>query len=91
MNKRVIQFIASVIVLAALVVGRPVSYPDNVHTVHGFPFVWGTHQLVTIAGSVDYWMVSQITLALDTALWLTILMMLPDLVENYNNRKEKKS
>jgi hypothetical protein len=68
--------------LIALLYGRSVSYPDNVHSLHGLPLIWGTHQLVTIAGPVDYWMVSITNLAIDLVIWLAIIMIIPYLLKD---------
>ena len=76
------QIAAAILMVVALLYGRPVSYPDNVHNLHGFPLVWGTHQLVTIAGPVDYWMVSIINLAVDLLVWIALILVIPLIVDN---------
>jgi hypothetical protein len=81
-RKSIVQLVASVLMLIALLYGRSVSYPDNVHSLHGLPLVWGTHQLVTIAGPVDYWMVSITNLAIDLVIWLAIIMIIPYLLKD---------
>jgi hypothetical protein len=78
---QLIQIAASILVVVALLYGRPVNYPDNVHNLHGFPLVWGTHQLVTIAGPVDYWTVSIINLAVDLVAWIALVMLIPFIVK----------
>jgi hypothetical protein len=85
------QAAVAVIIIVALVIGRPVSMPDNVQNLHGFPMVWGTHQLVTIAGPVDTWRVSITALIIDLVLWLAILIMTPVAVEYYFQRGKKTS
>jgi hypothetical protein len=67
--------------LFALLYGRPVNYPDNVNNQHGLPMVWGTHQLVTIAGPVDYWMVNITNLAIDLVIWVAIILIVPSIVK----------
>lgn len=41
MRRTVYQAAVALLALAALIYGRPVSYPDNVHTLHGLPLTWG--------------------------------------------------
>ena len=55
---KIIQLAVSLIMIAVMLFGRSVSYPDNLHNLHGLPLAWGTHQLVTIEGPVDYWLVT---------------------------------
>ncbi|MCW4012971.1 MAG: hypothetical protein NWF07_08260 [Candidatus Bathyarchaeota archaeon] len=78
----ILQIVVSILMLVALLYGRPVNYPDNVNNQHGFPLVWGTHQLVTIAGPVDYWMVSLTSLAVDIILWIALIFVIPLIVDN---------
>ena len=68
--------------IVAMVYGRNVSYPDNVHVIHGFPLVWGTHQLVTIAGPVDFWYVSTVNLVIDLVFWVGLILITPYLTNN---------
>jgi len=90
MNKQTtIQIAASIVMIIALVAGRPINVPDNVADLHGFPIVWGTHQLVTIAGPVDTWRVSITMLIVDLVIWLAIIVALPLLVEKYLNKSAK--
>ena len=83
MRKAVYQAAVALFVLAALIYGRPVSFPDNVHTSHGLPLTWGVHQLVTIVGPVDTWRVNLVNLALDLVFWFGIVIITPVLVERY--------
>ena len=76
----IIQIAVSILMLVALLYGRPVNHPDNVNNQHGFPLVWGTHQLVTIAGPVDYWIVSVTNLAVDLVIWVGIILIVPFIV-----------
>jgi len=82
-RKSIVQLVASVLMLIALLYGRSVSYPDNVHSLHGLPLVWGTHQLVTIAGPVDTWSINIFKLALDLIIWLTIIIISPILYDRF--------
>ena len=81
-RSKVIQVLVAVVMLGAMVYGRNVSYPDNVHVLHGFPLVWGTHQLVTIAGPVDFWYVSTVNLVVDLVFWVGLILVTPYLT-NY--------
>ena len=85
------QVIVAIVIIVVMVVGRPVSMPDNVQNLHGFPMIWGTHQLVTIAGPVDTWMVSINALIIDLVLWLAILIMAPVAVGYYYQRGKETS
>jgi uncharacterized protein HemY len=75
--------------IIALTAGRPINYPDNVADLHGFPLVWGNHQLVTIAGPVDTWRVSITMLIVDLVIWLGIIVALPLAVEKFLNKSKK--
>ena len=83
MRKTVYQAAVALLALAALIYGRPVSFPDNVHTSHGLPLTWGVHQLVTIVGPVDTWRANLVNLALDLVFWFGIVIITPVLVERY--------
>ena len=83
MRKTVYQAAVTLLALAALIYGRPVSFPDNVHTSHGLPLTWGVHQLVTIVGPVDTWRVNLVNLALDLVFWFGLVIITPVLVERY--------
>jgi len=83
MKKTVYQAAVALLALAALIYGRPVSFPDNVHTSHGLPLTWGVHQLVTIVGPVDTWRVNLVNLTLDLVFWFSLVIITPVLVERY--------
>ena len=83
MRKTVFQAAVALLALAALIYGRPVSFPDNVHTSHGLPLTWGVHQLVTIVGPVDTWRVNLVNLTLDLVFWFGLVIITPVLVERY--------
>ena len=74
---KIIQVLVAVVMLVAMVYGRNVSFPDNVHTLHGFPLVWGTHQLVTFAGPVDFWYVNTVNLVVDLVFWVGLILITP--------------
>lgn len=77
MRKPIIQLAIALFAIAVLIVGRPVNFPDNVHTVHGLPVTWGVHQLVTIVGPVDVWRVNVINLAIDLLIWFGVMIIAP--------------
>lgn len=81
MRKSIYQSAVALLAIAALVFGRPVSFPDNVHTLHGLPLNWGAHQLVTIAGPVDTWRVNLVNLSLDLVFWLAIVIATPAILD----------
>ncbi len=77
------QVSVSLFALAALIYGRPVSFPDNVHTLHGLLLTWGVHQLVTIVSLVDKWKVSIVNLTLDLVFWFGLVLLTPVLTERF--------
>ena len=83
MRKPVYQAAVALFALAALIYGRPVSFPDNVHTLHGLPLTWGVHQLITIVGPVDTWRVNLVNLVLDLVFWFGLVIITPILAKKY--------
>ena len=77
MRKVIIQLAIALLAITVLVFGRPVSMPDNIHTLHGLPLNWGAHQLVTIAGPVDTWRVNLVNLAIDLVFWFGLAIGIP--------------
>ena len=79
MNKRsiLIQLACAIVALIALTYGTEFSVPDALSRSYGFPFNWGVHQLMTIAGPVDIWNVNMTNLIVDIGLWLLIIIALP--------------
>jgi hypothetical protein len=86
MGSRVPQVAVALFAIAVLIMGRPVSYPDNVHTVHGLPLTWGVHQLVTIVGPVDTWRVDIVNLAVDLLIWFGLVLATPYILEKVRKR-----
>jgi len=78
---RIYQILVAVIMLVAMVYGRNVSFPDNVHVVHGLPLVWSTHQLVTIGGPVDTWRVNMANMIIDLVFWASLITLTPYLTD----------
>ncbi len=83
MRRTIYQAAVALFALAALIYGRPVSFPDNVHTLHGLPLTWGVHQLVTIVGPVDTWMVNLVNLTLDIVFWFSLVLLIPVVTERF--------
>jgi hypothetical protein len=86
MRKTAYQAAVALFAIAALIYGRPVSFPDNVHTSHGLPLTWGVHQLVTIVGPVDTWTVNLVNLTLDIAFWFGLVLMSPVITERFTSK-----
>lgn len=83
MRRIVYQIVVALIALAAFIYGRPVSFPDNVHTLYGFPLTWGVHQLVTIVGPVDTWRVNLVNFSVDFVFWVGLVILIPVLAERF--------
>ncbi len=86
MKRTVYQAAVALLALAALVYGRPVSFADNVHTLHGLPLTWGVHQLVTIVGPVDTWRVNLVNLTLDMVFWFGLVLLIPVITERFTSK-----
>ena len=65
--------------ILAVAWGTTYDWPDNIHTDYGFPFVWSTNTLSTIAGAVNTWTVDITTLIIDIGLWLGIMVIIESL------------
>lgn len=83
MNKRtiVIQFACAILAIIALTYGVEFSVPDALSYSYGFPFNWGVHQLMTIAGTVDIWDINLTNLILDLVIWLVLIIAVPLLAD----------
>ena len=80
MEKKTIYVLLFMIIwtiLTILVVtwGTRNDWPDNVHINYGFPFVWSTQTLSTIAGPVNLWAVDISALIINLALWLGVMLI----------------
>ncbi len=91
MNKRaiIIQIICSILAVIGLSYGSEFSVPDAVSISYGFPFNWGVHQLVTIAGPVDVWSVNISYLVIDLGLWLLLILVLPIIADKFLRARSK--
>ena len=61
--------------ILALTWGSVFNWPDYYHVDHGFPLVWATHTLSTIAGPADIWQVNMTALLMDLLLWLGLMLV----------------
>ncbi len=80
MKKKTILTLVFIAVLTVITVlattwGNRFDWPDNVHVDYGFPFVWATQTLSTIAGAANIWAVDIAALTMNLALWLGILFV----------------
>ena len=64
-----------IISILATTWGTMKDWPDNVHIDYGFPFVWSTQTLSTIAGPTVLWTVDITGLTVNLALWLGIMLI----------------
>ncbi len=65
-----------ILTFLAVAWGTTFDWPDNIHTDYGFPFVWSTNTLSTIAGAVNIWAVDITALIVDIGLWLGIILII---------------
>ena len=64
-----------ILTVLAVTWGTRFDWPDNVHIDYGFPLVWSTNILSTIAGAVNIWVVDITALTINTGLWLGIMLI----------------
>ena len=76
-----------VLTILALTWGFVFDWPDYVHVNYGFPLVWATHTLNTIAGPVDKWRVDISVLLLDLLFWQGLMGITVTMVLHIFNRK----
>lgn len=70
-----IEVTFSVLTILGLTWGSEFNWPDNVHVDYGFPLVWATHVLNTIAGPVDRWRVDLAAIILDLVFLLGSMIL----------------
>ncbi len=73
--------------ILALAWGTTLNWPDFVHVNYGFPLVWGTHTLDTIAGPADIWDVNISALWVDLLLWLGSMLAAVAAILHVSNKK----
>lgn len=73
-------FLAVIIAFSSMLLGlvqsESFSWPDAVHTKYGFPFFWLTHQISSIAGPVDLWLVHPLDLTVNLFFWFGIALLI---------------
>ena len=96
-NNKVVLFVLFFavvwITLTALTMtwGFMINWSDYVHENYGFPLVWATHTLDTIAGPVDKWSVNVSCLLLDLIFWQGFMaIILAVVLRNYNSKARLK-
>jgi hypothetical protein len=78
------------ITVLAIAWGLTLVWPDNVHVNYGFPLVWATHTLNTIAGPVDKWNVNISFLVFDVVFWQGLMAIIVVVVlRNYGMEAKK--
>ncbi len=93
MTKKSILFLLAVnifwIILTILAITWETRFdwPDNVHVEYGFPFVWSTNTLSTIAGAVNIWVVDITALIMNIGLWLGIMLITESVLLFFFNKK----
>ena len=80
----ILQGLVGVLGVFTVGFGWPVNFADNVQRLHGLPFTWGVHQLVTIAGTVDIWTVDVMVLMVDLAIWIALVLLAPIFYDRFN-------
>jgi len=75
--------------ILALAWGTTLNWPDFVHVNYGFPLVWATHTLSTIAGPADIWDVNILALCVDFLLWLGSMVAAVTLILHVFNKKAR--
>lgn len=76
-------FIWVVFTTLAVTWGIRYDWPDYVHIDYGFPLVWATHTLSTIAGPVDLWEVNVTILLIDLLLWLGTMSIVVSIMMHF--------
>jgi hypothetical protein len=76
-----------IITILATAWGTRFDWPDNVHIDYGFPFVWSTNTLSTLAGAVDIWVVDITALTLNIGLWMGIMLITESVLLYFFDKK----
>lgn len=90
-GKLLIQGIVSFVAIIGIAYGRLVSFPDAVSRLYGLPLIWGVHQLVSIAGPIDFWSVNVTYLVFDLMFWMLVLLVISILMDRKRARADKAS
>ena len=81
----------ALITVFAVTVSNRYDWPDNVHFDYGFPFVWSTQTLSTIAGPANIWTVDINALTLNLLLWLGIAVITITSLHTTSTKRQAKS
>lgn len=81
----------TVVTIVTLTWGFRYDWPDFVHVDYGFPFVWATHTLSTIAGPADIWEVNITALSMNLLLWLGSMLAAMGFIFGIKRRRKEKS
>jgi hypothetical protein len=76
-----------ILTILAVTWGTRFDWPDNVHINYGFPFVWSTNTLSTIAGAANIWVVDITALTINIGLWLGIMLITESVLLYFFNKK----
>ncbi|MCW4021226.1 MAG: hypothetical protein NWF14_08375 [Candidatus Bathyarchaeota archaeon] len=92
LNKRSVSTLAFMVIwtvftILALTWGIMFDLPDFIHVNYGFPLVWATHTLSTIAGPVDIWQVNVSNLFIDLLVWLGTMVAIAAVTLHTLDRK----
>ena len=79
----VIQGVFGLILVFALTYGQTTVLPDNVRTLYGFPLTWGIHQINSISGPDNKWIVNTDSLLVDLTIWVIILIIVPLIADRF--------
>jgi len=70
-----IPSVVAAVGIAAFVYGSPYVVPDLGFLTYGFPFTWGVHTTMTIAGPADMWTVNLGYLTIDLISWFVAVVL----------------
>ena len=76
-----------ILTILAVSWGTRFDWPDNVHINYGFPLVWSTNTLSTIAGAVNIWVVDITALTLNIGLWMGIMLITESVLLHFFDKK----
>jgi hypothetical protein len=76
LNVPLLSVILSIVLtLLGLVRSEYFPWPDFVHTNHGFPIFWLTHQTSAISGPVDLWFFDFFGFLITIIFWFIIALL----------------
>ena len=84
LTRYLIQITIGLALILCVAYGRTVSQADNVMELYGFPFVWGSHQTVSLAGPMDDWSLNIWNLWADLGFWVLVLIVSPSIIGRFS-------